>query len=85
MARGKCSLLAVPPTTPVHLMRYVYTANVLEIVMQSTLCLRYERLVTGTVLQICLCVFQVEYCDMYFVYGFCNGNARAAVEEYEVC
>ena len=21
----------------------------------------------------------VEYCDMHFVYGFCNGNARAAV------
>ena len=25
----------------------------------------------------------VEYCDMNFVYGFCNGNARAAVEEYQ--
>jgi len=25
----------------------------------------------------------VEYCDMYFVYGFCDGNARAAVEEYQ--
>jgi len=25
----------------------------------------------------------VEYCDMYFVYGFCNGNARAVVEEYQ--
>ena len=24
----------------------------------------------------------VEYCDMHFVYGFCNGNARDAVEEY---
>ena len=23
----------------------------------------------------------VEYCDMYFVYGFCNGNSRASVEE----
>jgi hypothetical protein len=23
-----------------------------------------------------------EYCDMHFVYGFCDGNARAAVEEY---
>jgi hypothetical protein len=30
------------------------------------------------------CVFShVEYCDMHFVYGFCNGNARAAVEEYQ--
>ena len=25
----------------------------------------------------------VEYCDMHFVYGFCNGNADAAVEEYQ--
>jgi len=25
----------------------------------------------------------VEYCDMHFVYGICNGNARAAVEEYQ--
>ena len=25
----------------------------------------------------------VEYCDMHFVYGFCNGNSRAAVVEYQ--
>jgi len=25
----------------------------------------------------------VEYCDMHFVYGFCDGSARAAVEEYQ--
>ena len=25
----------------------------------------------------------VEYCDMHFVYGFCNGNAHAAAEEYQ--
>jgi len=24
----------------------------------------------------------VEYCDMHFVYGFCDGNARTAVDEY---
>ena len=24
----------------------------------------------------------VEYCDMHFVYRFCDGNANAAVEEY---
>jgi len=24
----------------------------------------------------------VEYCDMHFVYGFCDRNARAAVDEY---
>jgi len=26
----------------------------------------------------------VEYCDMHFVYGFCDGSARAAVEEYQM-
>ena len=25
----------------------------------------------------------MEYCDMHFVYGFCNGNTHAAVEEYQ--
>ena len=25
----------------------------------------------------------VEYCDMHSVYGICDGNARAAVEEYQ--
>jgi hypothetical protein len=25
----------------------------------------------------------LEYCDMHFVYGFCDGNARAAVDEYQ--
>ena len=24
----------------------------------------------------------VEYCDMHYVYGYCNGNANAAVNEY---
>ena len=30
-----------------------------------------------------LSVFHVEYCDMHFVYGFCGGNALAAVDEYQ--
>jgi hypothetical protein len=25
----------------------------------------------------------VEYCDVHFVYGFCNGNGRASVLEYQ--
>ena len=45
MDREKCGLLAVPRTAPVQLTRHVYTAHVLETGMQSTLCLRYERLV----------------------------------------
>ena len=32
----------------------------------------------------CLLFFaHVEYCDMHFEYGFCDGNARVAVEEYQ--
>ena len=46
MAREKCGLLAVPRTATVQLTLYVYTAHVLEIGMQLTLRLRYERLVT---------------------------------------
>ena len=57
MAREKCGLLAVPRTAPVQLTRYVYSALVLENGMQSTLCLRYERLVTCTELQKCLLCF----------------------------
>ena len=26
---------------------------------------------------------RVEYCDMHFIYGFCDGNARAVVDEYQ--
>jgi len=25
----------------------------------------------------------MEYCDMHFVYGFCDGNTCAAVQEYQ--
>jgi len=25
----------------------------------------------------------VEYCDMHFFYGFCDGNAHAVVDKYE--
>ena len=51
--------------------------------MQSTLCLRYEWLVVLGVAKMPFVFSHVEYCDMHFVYGFCNGNARAAVEEYQ--
>jgi len=40
MAREKCGLLAVPPTTPFQLTLYMYSAHVVETGMQSTLCLR---------------------------------------------
>ena len=57
MVRKKCGLLAVPCTARVQLKGYVYTAHVLETGMQSTFCLRYERLVTCTELQKCLLCF----------------------------
>jgi len=57
MAREKCGLLAVPRTVLVQPTHYVYSAHVLETGMQSTLCLRYERLVTSTELQKCLSRF----------------------------
>ena len=25
----------------------------------------------------------VEYCDVHFLYEFCDGNARAAVDKYQ--
>jgi len=51
MVREKCGLLAVPRTAPVQLTCNVYTARVLDTGMQSTLCLRYERLVNCRELQ----------------------------------
>jgi hypothetical protein len=27
----------------------------------------------------------VEYYDMHFVYGYCDGKARVAVDEYQRC
>ena len=47
--------------------------------MHSVKSVRYERTVSYSELQKITFVFShVEYCDMHFVYGFCNGNALAA-------
>ena len=43
------------------------------------------RQVCSLLLQYCnmpLTYSNIEYCDMIFIYGFCNGNASAAAEEY---
>ena len=53
----KCGLFAVTRTAPVQLTRYMYTAHVLETRMQSTLCLRYERLVTCRSCKNAFCAF----------------------------
>ena len=45
--------------------------------------MRYERLVTSTELQKCLLCFPTWNIDIYFVYGICDGNARAALDEYQ--
>ena len=47
----------------------------------GTLLLRYERLYR--VAKMPFVFSHVEYYDVHFVYGFCDGNARAAVEEYQ--
>ena len=55
----------------------------LERGMHSVKSVRYEQTVSYSELQKMPFVFpHVEYCDMHFVYGFCNGNALAAVQEY---
>ena len=79
MAREKCGLLAVPRTAPVQLTRYVCTAHVLETNAVNTVpALRTVSYLYG-VAKMPFVFSHVEYCDMHFVYGFCNGNARAAV------
>ena len=82
MAREKCGL-AGPRTASVQLKRYVCFAHVLQLGMQSTLSLTYERLVICTELQGCLSCFPTWSIVTHFVYGFCNGNARAVIEEYQ--
>ena len=82
MAREKCGLLAVPRNVPVQLTRYLYTAHVRPWQWNAVNIAAALR----TVVPSCknaFCVFHLEYCDMYFVYGFCDGNARTAVEEYQ--
>jgi len=82
MAREKWGLLAVPNTA-------TCTADVSH---DRAMSLRLECSVNSACVMVsCLqgvermpFVFShVEYCDMHFVYGFCKGNAHAAVEEYQ--
>ena len=80
MAREKRGLLAVPRTAPDQLTRYVYTAHVLETGMRQHCACVTNGYLYG-VAKMPFVFSHVEYCDMHFVYGFCNGNARAAVEE----
>ena len=82
MAWEKWGLLAVPNTA-------TCTADVSrDIAMSFRLeCSVNSACVTVSYLQgverMPFVFFHVEYCDMHFVYGFCNGNAHAAVEEYQ--
>jgi hypothetical protein len=50
--------------------------------------LQYQQLsLLQLIVRSCINVFflfsQVEYCNMHFVCGFCDGNARAAFDEYQ--
>jgi len=84
MAREKWRLLAVPYTATCTADASCDSANVLETGMQYSLRLHDSLLLYG-VAKIPFVFSHMEYCDMHFVYGFCNGNARAAVEEYQRC
>jgi len=76
-------LLAVPRTAPVQLTHYMYTAHVLETnAVNIVPALRTVIYLYGFA-KMPFVFSHVEYCDMHFVYGFCKGNARVAVEEYE--
>ena len=83
MAKEKCGFLAVPHTAPVQLMRYVCTAHVLETGMHNSVPALWTVSYLYGVAKMPFVFFHVEYCDMHLEYGFCNGNARAAVEEYQ--
>ena len=54
----------------------------LQLITQYTLRLGCERFVASCT-ELPFVFSHVEYCDMHFVYGFCDGNARSAVEEYQ--
>ena len=84
MAREKRGLLAVPSTATSQLMR---CATVLMSLRLE--CIVHCACVTVSCLygvpKIPFVFSHVEYYDKHFVYGFCNDNARAAVEEYQRC
>ena len=92
MAREKCGLLAVPRTVPVSSDLLPVHCACLSFSLQPGQALsRCDFVVNG-----CQCCYSqlwgvvkmpfvfshMEYCDMHCVYGFCDGNARAAVDEY---
>ena len=54
----------------------------LDMLIQWPWRVHYSELVTCEV-QTCLFSPHVEYCYMHFVYGFCDANACAAVQEYQ--
>ena len=91
MGREKCGLLAVPSTVPVlRDVLPVHCASSSFNIQPSQAHTRCDSSVN-----ICCCYSylcgvvkmpsmfsHVECCDMHFVYGFCDGNACAAVDEY---
>ncbi|PNF35907.1 hypothetical protein B7P43_G08574 [Cryptotermes secundus] len=77
-------LSAETPYLSLSLSAVIHTSRKLMCYVQSTLQLRHEWLVISCAkLLKCLLFSHVEYYDMHFVYRFCGGNARAAVEEYQ--
>jgi len=82
MAREKWGLLGVPNTATCTADSHVTVLMSLRVEFSvHCACVTVSCLHAGARMPF---VFShVEYCDMHFVYGFCDGNARAAVEEYQ--
>jgi len=95
MARKKCRLVAVPRTVPVSRDALPVHCACPSFSLQPgqelslTLRLQYQQLsLLQLIVRRCKNAFvfsHVDYCDMHFVYGFWDGNARAAVDEYQRC
>ena len=87
MMRGKRGLLAVPRTVPV--LRDVLPAHCacppcsLQPSQAHSRCDFGINSYLWGVVKMPVVFSHVEYCDMHFVYGFCDGSARAAVYEYQ--
>jgi hypothetical protein len=88
--REKCGILAVPRT--VHVSRTLRMSVFQSTAGSSafTLWLHYQlmsqlQLLVRNCKKCLLCFpkWNTWYCDMHFVYEFCNDNARAAVDEYK--
>ena len=80
MRKEKCILLEFPRTVPVSRMSVLHSTAWSSAL---TLRLKYQQLIVRSFKKMPFVFSHVEYCDMHFMNEFCDGNARAAVDEYQ--